>query len=137
MHVSETHIRVRYAETDKMGYVYYGNYPAYYEVGRTESLRKLGTTYRKLEESGVMMPVVDMKVQYFRAARYDDLIKVKTIVDELPDRHMRFLYEIYNDEGVLLNKAETTLVFVSSENMRRIRCPKWMRELISEAINNK
>ena len=137
MYVSETQIRVRYAETDKMGYVYYGNYPAYYEVGRTESLRKLGTTYHKLEDSGVMMPVVDMKVQYVRAARYDDLITVKTMVEEVPDKQMQFFYEVYNEEGVLLNKAETTLVFVSSESMRRVRCPEWMQEFIKDAMEQK
>ena len=137
MYVSETQIRVRYAETDKMGYVYYGNYPAYYEVGRTESLRKLGTTYHKLEDSGVMMPVVDMKVQYIRAARYDDLISVKTMVEEVPDKQMQFFYEVYNEEGVLLNKAETTLVFVSSESMRRVRCPEWMQEFIKDAMEQK
>lgn len=135
MYISETQIRVRYAEVDKMGYVYYGNYPAYYEVGRTEALRKLGTTYHKLEESGVMMPVVDLKVQYLRAARYDDLITVKTTVEEVPDKKMQFFYEVYNEEGVLLNKAETTLVFVSSENMRRVRCPQWMQDFIKDAMD--
>lgn len=135
MYISETQIRVRYAEVDKMGYVYYGNYPAYYEVGRTEALRMLGTTYNKLEESGVMMPVVDMKVQYMKAACYDDLLTIRTVVNEVPDKNMQFFYEVYNEEGVLLNKAETTLVFVSSENMRRVRCPQWMKDLMKESMD--
>ncbi|MCK5856765.1 MAG: acyl-CoA thioesterase [Bacteroidales bacterium] len=131
--VSETQIRVRYAETDQMGFVYYGNYAAYYEVGRTEALRLLGSTYHTMEEKGVMMPVVELKVQFIKAAKYDDLLTIRTIVPNIPDKNMVFLYEIYNEEGVLLNKGETTLVFISSKSRKRVRCPEWMQELISEA----
>ena len=135
MYVSETQIRVRYAETDQMGFVYYGNYATYYEVGRTEALRQLGTTYQKLEESGVMMPVVDLKVQYIKPARYDDLLTIKTIVTDIPKSKMQFLYEVYNEEGVLLNKGETLLVFISAERMRGTRCPQWMQDYIQEAFD--
>jgi len=137
--VSETQIRVRYAETDQMGFVYYGNYAAYYEVGRTEALRQLGTTYHTLEESGVMMPVAELKVQYIKPAMYDDLLTIRTIVADVPDKNMVFVYEIYNEKGELLNKGETILVFISSESRKRVRCPKWMQDLISGASveNNK
>jgi len=131
--ISETQIRVRYAETDQMGFVYYGNYATYYEVGRTEALRQLGTTYHTLEERGVLMPVVELKVQYIKAAMYDDLLTIRTIVPDVPDRNMVFYYEIYNEAGMLLNKGETTLVFISNETRKRVRCPEWMQKIIKEA----
>jgi len=131
--ISETQIRVRYAETDQMGFVYYGNYATYYEVGRTEALRSLGSSYHKLEETGVIMPVVELNVQYIKSAKYDDLLTVRTIVSQVPDRDMIFEYEIYNSEGELLNRGKTTLVFISKENGKRMRCPEWMQELIRKA----
>jgi acyl-CoA thioester hydrolase len=112
MYEATTHIRVRYGETDQMGYLYYGNYALYYEVGRAEAIRQLGFTYRELEELGIMMPVVELKSQYFRPALYDDLITVKTILKELPEGpKVEFHSELYNDSGILLNKGITTLVF--------------------------
>jgi acyl-CoA thioester hydrolase len=75
MYISETSIRVRYAETDQMGYVYYGHYAMYYEVARVESLRQLGLTYREIEEMGVLMPVLENKSRYLKPARYDDLLR--------------------------------------------------------------
>lgn len=112
MYTSETQIRVRYSETDQMGFLYYGNYAQYYEVGRAESIRQLGFTYRELEELGIHMPVVEMHTQYLRPALYDDLITVRTILKELPTGpKVSFHSELYNEKGVLLNKGVTTLVF--------------------------
>lgn len=112
MYTSETTVRVRYGETDQMGVLYYGNYALYYEVGRAEAVRQLGFTYRQLEELGVMMPVVELHSQYLRPARYDDLITIKTILKELPTgASMTFHSELYNEDGQLLNKGTTTLVF--------------------------
>ena len=132
MIVSETKIRVRYAETDQMGYVYYGNYATYYEVGRTNALRDLGTTYNTLEKAGVMMPVIKMNIQYKNPAKYDDLLTIKTIVKEVPKMRMNFIYEIYNEEGKLLNIGETTLAFISMERMRPVACPNWLSEIFEE-----
>ena len=129
MFISETKIRVRYAETDQMGFVYYGNYPQYYEVGRTEALRSLGTSYKDLEEFGVMMPVIDMNVKYLKSGRYDDLLTIKTFVVEVPETRMKFKYEIFNEAGELLNVGETTLIFLSKERNRPVRCPEWMQNL--------
>ena len=83
MYTATTQIRVRYGETDQMGYLYYGFYALYYEVGRAEAIRELGFTYRQLEEMGVMMPVAELNAQYFRPALYDDLITVKTCLQAL------------------------------------------------------
>jgi len=137
MIVSETKIRVRYAETDQMGYVYYGNYATYYEVGRTNALRDLGTTYHALEKAGVMMPVIKMNIQYKSPAKYDDLLTIKTIVKEVPKMRMNFIYEIYNEAGELLNIGETTLVFISMDRMRPVACPDWLHEIFEETFTKK
>lgn len=121
MYTSETQIRVRYAETDQMGFLYYGNYAQYYEVGRAESIRQLGFTYRELEELGIHMPVVEMHTHYLRPALYDDLITVRTILKELPaGPKISFHSELYNEKGVLLNKGVTTLVFYDPAARKKV-----------------
>jgi acyl-CoA thioester hydrolase len=125
MFSSTTQIRVRYGETDQMGYLYYGNYALYYEVGRAESIRQLGFTYRQLEEMGVMMPVTELQSQYFRPVLYDDLVTVKTILKELPEgSKIQFHSELYNEEGQLLNKGVTTLVFYDAKEKKRTNMPQ-------------
>ena len=124
MYTSSTQVRVRYGETDQMGYLYYGYYALYYEVGRAEAIRQLGFTYRQLEEMGVMMPVVELKAQYLRPALYDDLITVTTILKELPqDPKIHFHSELYNEQGQLLNKGVTTLVFYDMAEKKKVMMP--------------
>ncbi|WP_143310171.1 acyl-CoA thioesterase [Chitinophaga vietnamensis] len=124
MFISTTTIRVRYGETDQMGYLYYGNYGLYYEVGRAEAIRELGFTYRELEEQGVMMPVAELNVKYFRPAFYDNLITVKTILKELPkSSRIQFHSELYNEKGELLNVGVTTLVFVDVNTRQKAGLP--------------
>lgn len=125
MFTSTTQIRVRYGETDQMGYLYYGNYALYYEVGRAEAIRQLGFTYRQLEEMGTMMPVSELHVQYYRPALYDDLITVKTLLKELPEgSKIQFHSELYNEAGQLLNKGVTTLVFFDPKEKKRTNMPE-------------
>lgn len=124
MFTHETNIRIRYAETDQMGYVYYGNYAALYEVARTEMLRSTGLSYRELEEMGVMLPVTDLVCKYYQPARYDDLITVKVIIREKPLIRIKFEYEVYNEAGVLLNTGYTQLVFVDMAKNRPCRAPQ-------------
>lgn len=124
MYESTTEVRVRYGETDQMGYLYYGYYALYYEVGRAEAIRQLGFTYRELEEMGIMMPVVDLHAQYYRPALYDDLITVKTILKELPETHkIQFHSELYNEQKQLLNKGVTTLVFYDPTTKQKVNMP--------------
>jgi acyl-CoA thioester hydrolase len=131
MYISETKFRVRYADTDKMGVVYYGNYPAFYETGRNEALRQIGSSYKEMEESGVMMPVADMHIKYIRPAKYDDLLTIKTIIPEIPtSARMYFTYEIYNQDNVLINAGETTLVFLDIKTNKPVRAPEWFTALI-------
>lgn len=123
MYQHEHTIRVRYGETDQMGYVYYGDYAEYLEVGRVEALRSLGFPYRRLEEEGMMLPVHDLHITYHKPARYDDLLTIRTTIPVLPSVRMKFTYELRNEAGELLCEAATTLVFVDSTTMRPMRGP--------------
>lgn len=107
-----TKIRVRYADTDQMGFMYYGNYATFYEVGRVEMLRSLGLTYKSMEESGIIMPVTDLKCKYILPALYDEEITVKVFIDKMPSLRIHFRYELYNESDDLINMGETTLVFI-------------------------
>jgi len=124
MYVSETTIRIHYALTDQMGFVYYGHYAQFYEVGRTESIRQLGFTYKDMEAMGIIMPVVDIHSRFLRPARYDDLITVKTTLKELPTNHrIIFHAEIFNEQGQLLNVGDVTLFFMRSADMHKCSMP--------------
>ena len=107
-----TKLRVRYAETDQMGYMYYGNYATFYEVGRVEMLRSLGMTYKSMEESGIIMPVLDMKCKFIKPALYDEEITIRVTVAKMPSLRIHFAYQLYNEKQELINEGETTLVFV-------------------------
>ena len=131
---SETKIRVRYGETDQMGYCYYGNYAQYYEVGRADAMRSLGMSYREMEDRGVFMPIVSMSCRYFRPAHYDDLLTVKTIVKNIPAARMHFYYEIVNQEGLLINSGETILAFISKKTNRPCPAPDWFLEPLKKRL---
>jgi acyl-CoA thioester hydrolase len=123
MYISETTVRVRYAETDKMGYAYYGNYAQYYEVGRVEALRQLGTSYKEMEDNGVMLPVYTCNLKYLKPALYDDLLIIKTTIKEIPNVKISFDYEIYNQKGELLNVGNTVLVFINMKSNKPCPAP--------------
>lgn len=129
MYVHSTTVRIRYAETDQMDIVYYGNYAQYFEVGRAESIRELGFTYKKMEEMGIRMPVVEMEARFLRPAHYDDLITIKTILKELPAEHsISFYNEVYNEENKLLTTGKVTLFFIDSHTNKRAKMPEALRE---------
>jgi acyl-CoA thioester hydrolase len=123
MYISETTVRVRYAETDKMGYVYYGNYTHYYEVGRVEAMRQLGTSYKEMEDNGIMLPVYTCSLKYIKPALYDDLLVIKTVIKELPTMKIIFDYEIYNQKNELINTGNTILVFIDMNTNKPCRAP--------------
>ena len=130
MYVSETQVRVRYGETDQMGYVYYGNYASYFEVARVESLRQLGLSYKELEEMGVMLPVLENRSKYLSAALYDDLLKIVTTIREKPGVRIKFEYEIFNEAGKLIHQGETILAFVDKKSGKPCRPPKVFEEVL-------
>ena len=133
MFTHSTTIRVRYAETDQMGYVYYGHYAAYYEVARTEAFRVLGLPYAALEaEAGVMLPVLEFGIRYHRPARYDDLLTLRVRLPKLPTASsIRFEVECFNEAGELLNTGFTTLVFAAKATGRPTRIPDYIRERLA------
>ncbi len=118
-----TKIRIRYAETDKMGYCYYGNYASFFEVARVDALRETGILYSELEKSGILLPVTKFEVSFFSPAFYDELIKIKTKIVELEGVRIGFEYQTINQKGKLLNKAYTQLVFVSAANQKPMAIP--------------
>ena len=123
MYKTETLIRVRYGETDRMGYVYYGNYAQYFEVARVEALRNLGFSYRKLEDEGIMLPVLSYNVKYIKPAYYDDELTIQVVIKELPMARIRFDYEVFNAQKELINIADTTLVFINRSTNKPCAAP--------------
>lgn len=122
----EIQFRVRYGETDQMGVVYHGNYAQYFEMGRTEWLRKFGFSYKQMEADGIMLPVISLTVKFKKPARYDDLIKVKTEVVKKPSARIEFTYEISNDADEILTTGTSELVFMDIAKNRPTRCPKYI-----------
>ena len=116
MYSSEIKIRVRYAETDRMGYGYYGNYSTWFEVARVEALRELGITYKNIEDEGILLPVLEYQVKFKKPVHYDDELVIKTYIKKLPDARIRFEYEVINGNSELIAQAETTLVFVNRDS---------------------
>jgi acyl-CoA thioester hydrolase len=138
MYTSEIQIRVRYAETDRMGYVYYGNYAAYFESGRVEALRALDLSYREMEEQGVMLPVLSFQIKYFKPAFFDDMLTIKTSIKELPSgTRIYFHYETWNEKGVCLNQGETSHVFVRTDNGRPCPIPQSVIDKLAPFFSSK
>ena len=129
MYESITTTRVRYAETDQMNVVYYGNYAQYFEIGRVESMRELGMSYKDVEAMGIIMPVVELHIKYLRSAHYDDLLTIKTILKELPSNHkIEFHQEVYNEEGKLLTTGKVGLYFLNAKTMQKTNIPAELYE---------
>ncbi|MEP5339489.1 MAG: thioesterase family protein [Algibacter sp.] len=130
MKFDEIQIRVRYGETDQMGVVYHGNYALYLEMGRIEWLRKLGISYKDMEENGIMLPVVSLSINYKKSVGYDDVINVKTQLKNRPSAKIEFEYEITNENGAILTTASTILVFIDTKTNKPVRAPKYIMDAI-------
>jgi acyl-CoA thioester hydrolase len=122
----EIQFRVRYGETDQMGIVYHGNYAQYFEMGRTEWLRKMGFSYKQMEADGIMLPVISLSINYKKSARYDDLITVKTKLAKRPTAKIEFDYEIVNENNEILTTGNSVLVFMDIHKNRPTRCPDYI-----------
>lgn len=120
-----------------MQYVYYGNYATYYEVGRVEVLRQLGMSYRNLEESGIMMPVLESHSYYHLPAKYDDLLTIKIAIPQLPLVKIKFEYEIFREDGKKIHSGDTTLAFIDMKTGKPRKAPDKMRELLAPFYNDK
>ncbi|MBD1391607.1 acyl-CoA thioesterase [Mucilaginibacter glaciei] len=118
MFTHSTKLRVRYGETDQMGYMYYGNYAEFFEVGRVEMLRSLGLTYAGMEASGIMMPVLEMHCKYLKPARYDEEITINVTMAKMPGVKIHFKYDLYNEQEELIHIGETLLAFINMKTNR-------------------
>ncbi|MDR3714535.1 MAG: thioesterase family protein [Puia sp.] len=137
MFTSDTQIRVRYAETDQMDVVYHGNYAPYFEVGRVEAIRALGFRYKDMEAGGVIMPVVEWTAKFLRPAHYDDLLTVRTILQEMPvDHRIVFHQEVYNEKGKLLTVGRVLLYFMAAETMEKTVMPEPLRQALEKYFVN-
>jgi acyl-CoA thioester hydrolase len=137
MFVTETQIRVRYSETDQMGYLYYGNYAQYYEVGRAEAIRTLGLSYKEMEEKiGVMMPVMSLQMRFVRPAHYDELLTVRTTLRHLPTDIITFYMEIFNEKKKLVNGGSVKLCFVDMKTNKSVPPPQYLMEKIAIFFEN-
>lgn len=134
MFVKHTSTRVRYAETDRMGVVYYGNYAQYFEIARTEAIRSLGVSYKELENQGVMLPVLRLEIKYLKPAFYDELLSIKTVISEVPSTRITFEHEIYNEAEELTTLGSVQLVFVDAETRKPRRAPDSVTEKLREFI---
>jgi len=133
----ETNVRVRYSETDQMGYVYYGNYAAYYEVARVEMLRSLGTSYKAMEAGKIMMPVLELTCKYIKPARYDELITIRVTIPTKPAVRIHFKYELFNEQDELINIGETTLVFIDMDKNKPCMPPQDFSERLAPYFKEK
>ena len=131
MKTNKTSIRVRYGETDQMGVVYHENYVNFFEIGRTEWLRSLGSTYKSLEASGIFLPVIGIEIDFRKPAKYDDILTIESALIEKPNIRIQFSHKIYNQDGVLLVTGSSKLVFLDKKNNRPIRCHEFLINLMN------
>lgn len=124
MYTHSVTYRVCYADTDQMGYMYYGNYARLYEIARVEMLRSLGISYKSLEDKGIGLPVYDNYSKFYAPALYDDVLTIKCIIDQLPSARIIFNYHIVNQDNKLINEGKTTLVFMNLNDKKIIRVPE-------------
>jgi acyl-CoA thioester hydrolase len=118
--------RVCYADTDQMGYVYYGNYARLYEIARVETLRSLGVSYKSLEDNGIGLPVAEHYTKFIAPGLYDDELTVLCQVERMPSAKIEFAYQIKNEQGLLINEGKTTLVFIDLESKKVIKAPEFI-----------
>jgi acyl-CoA thioester hydrolase len=132
MFTYDTQIRVRYAETDQMGYLYYGHYAQYYEVGRAEMIRSLGISYKEMEAVyGIMMPVMSLQMRYVRPALYDELLTIRTTLRQLPESTMTFHHEVFNEKKKLVNGGSVKLCFVDMKTGKTVGPPQYLIEKLA------
>ena len=138
MYKHDHEIRVRYAETDQMGIVYYGNYAQYYEIGRVETMRSIGVSYKKLEEEkGIMLPVVKVESKFLHPASYDEKLTIRTRLEEIPDKLICFNTDIINEKGQVINKGIVKLFFIEMKTGKRISAPAELKEKLKPFFEQK
>jgi acyl-CoA thioester hydrolase len=131
LQASRSLVRVRYAETDKMGVVYYANYLVWFEVARTDLLRSLGWSYRDMEHSGVSLPVIEAHCEYHRPARYDDELEIRTTGRLLSPVRMEFTYEVRDAASEVVAATGRTVHAALDRDGKPCRLPERIREVFA------
>lgn len=131
-----TSIRVRYAETDPMKYVYYGQYATYFEVARVELFRTLGMSYDEIENRGTWLPVSEYSIKYLKPALYDEILEIHTFIKKIPGARIEFEYEIYNSSKQKITEAKTTLFFLDAKTNKVVKCPEFLMQIIEKNWQN-
>lgn len=126
MKKSSTKTRVRYSETDQMGVVYHGNYAQYFELGRTEWLRNMKVTYKDMEISGIMLPVISLSCNFIKSAKYDDVLTIETFLKKKPMVKIEFDYKITNQNDDLICTGSSVLAFMNMKTGKPTRCPDYL-----------
>ncbi len=134
MYQSEAKVRVRYAETDQMGYCYYGNYATFFEVARVDALRKIGISYNELEKQNFQMPVLDFNIKYVKPAYYDEELTILCKIPLIPKVRIKFDYETYNQKKEMINFGSTTLVFIDKLTKKPVNCPKILLDKLNQYL---
>ena len=130
----EHYIDLRYYETDQMGIVHHSNYIRYFECGRMAMLREVGLPMHKIEEAGVMMPVVAVDCRYRTPARMGDTLRIVSMIDTMPTAKVVIKSEIYNQGDALVCSGSVTLGFIDAATRRPVRCPKILVDLFADKI---
>mgnify|MGYP006099664141 FL=1 len=126
MKKASTKTRIRYSETDQMGVVYHGNYAQFFEMGRTEWLRSLGISYKDIEKSGIILPVIAINFNFIKSALYDDVLTIHTFLKKEPLVKIEFNYEIKNQNNELICTGSSVLAFMQVKTMKPTRCPEYL-----------
>lgn len=132
MYSTETKIHVNYSQVDQMGYVFFGNYPTFYEIGRTELLRELDMPPAQLEKIGVILPVRNLESKYYHPALYDELLTIKSTLTDLSPTRIDFQFEIFNSEQKLINFGRLQMIFADKKTGH-----PWRSDDIKEKIEQK
>lgn len=128
----DVRLRVAYADTDQMGFVHHSNYLKYLENARWEAFRTIGLTYKKIEDEGILMPVIDVNLRYFKPIFYDDEIFIKMQFNLISPTKLNIEYKVFNNSDQLIHSANTLLTFIKRATKRPCRIPRFIKEIITE-----
>lgn len=135
MIVHKSSILVAYSDTDQMGFVHHSNYARYYETARWMAFSSLGISYLALENSGILMPVTNMQMQFIKPAFYGDELLIQTVISKIPGAIMHFDYKMYNQHNQLINKAWVETAFVSKASGKPCRPPQNLIEILEKSFS--
>lgn len=128
--------RIIYADTDAMGVMYYANYLRVYEAARGDFMRKIGFSFSEMEKRGIVCPAINVNLEYFRFAKFDNEVTIITSVEKIPASKLEFIQEMYDTDNKIINRAIVTLGFVNSERFKAVRCPDWIVSLFKNQSEN-